>query len=36
MAGGALSPREIEVLKLVSQGKSNKEIASLLFVTEVP
>jgi DNA-binding NarL/FixJ family response regulator len=29
-----LSPREIEVLALISQGRSNKEIARLLFVTE--
>jgi len=34
MAGGGLSPREIEVLKLVAAGKSNKEIAALLFVSE--
>lgn len=29
-----LSDREIEVLGLISKGKSNKEIADLLFVTE--
>ena len=29
-----LSEREIQVLGLISQGKSNKEIASLLFVSE--
>lgn len=29
-----LSPREIEVAMLVDSGKRNKEIASLLFVTE--
>jgi DNA-binding NarL/FixJ family response regulator len=29
-----LSDREIEVLGLISQGKSNKEIAELIFVTE--
>jgi DNA-binding NarL/FixJ family response regulator len=29
-----LSQREIEVLKLMAQGKSNKEIGSALFVTE--
>jgi DNA-binding NarL/FixJ family response regulator len=29
-----LSEREIEVLGLISQGKSNKEIADLLFVSE--
>ena len=34
MAGAALSPREIEVLKLVAGGKSNKEIAGLLFISE--
>ncbi len=30
----ALSTREIDVLKLVSKGASNKEIANRLFVTE--
>ena len=34
MAGGALSAREIEVLNLVATGKSNKEIAGLLFISE--
>jgi DNA-binding NarL/FixJ family response regulator len=29
-----LSEREIEVLGLISKGKSNKEIADLIFVTE--
>lgn len=29
-----LSPRELEVLKLVSVGASNKQIASQLFITE--
>jgi DNA-binding NarL/FixJ family response regulator len=29
-----LSEREIEVLTLISQGKSNKEVAQMLFVTE--
>lgn len=29
-----LTPREIQVLKLVSQGKRNKEIASLLDISE--
>jgi DNA-binding NarL/FixJ family response regulator len=30
----ALSEREIEVLKLIAAGKSNKQIADLLFVAE--
>src|SRR5262249_39336351 len=34
IAGGALSPREIEVLNLIAAGKSNKEIASALFISE--
>jgi DNA-binding NarL/FixJ family response regulator len=34
IAGGGLSPREIEVLRLIAGGKSNKEIAALLFVSE--
>jgi DNA-binding NarL/FixJ family response regulator len=34
MAGGSLSPREIEVLKWIAEGKSNKEIATLLFISE--
>jgi len=34
MAGGPLSPREVEVLKWIAEGKSNKEIAALLFITE--
>jgi DNA-binding NarL/FixJ family response regulator len=29
-----LSAREIEVLKLVAQGKTNREIATLLYITE--
>ncbi|MBU0610258.1 MAG: response regulator transcription factor [Armatimonadetes bacterium] len=29
-----LTPRQVEVLTLVADGKSNKEIAALLFVTE--
>ena len=28
-----LSEREIEILELVSQGKSNKEIAAELFIS---
>jgi DNA-binding NarL/FixJ family response regulator len=34
IAGAALSPREVEVLKLIAGGKSNKEIAAALFVSE--
>jgi two-component system, NarL family, response regulator len=34
MAGGPLSPREVEVLKWIAKGKSNKEIATLLFISE--
>lgn len=30
----ALTPREIEVLSLVAQGRSNREIGSRLFLTE--
>ncbi|ACA54388.1 response regulator transcription factor [Clostridium botulinum] len=30
----ALTPREREVAKLVSQGKSNKDICNILFLTE--
>lgn len=34
ISGGTLSEREIEVLRLISRGKSNKEIAADLFVAE--
>jgi DNA-binding NarL/FixJ family response regulator len=34
ITSGKLSDREVEVLGLISQGKSNKEIAELLFVTD--
>jgi len=33
VSGKTLSQREIEVLKLLAQGKSNKEIGSALFIT---
>jgi len=29
-----LSPREIEVAKLIAQGKSNREISELLYISE--
>lgn len=29
-----LTPRELEIAKLVSKGKSNKEIGEILFITE--
>jgi two-component system NarL family response regulator len=34
VSGETLSAREIEVLKLIAQGKSNKEIGSTLFISE--
>ena len=34
VSGETLSEREIEVLKLMAQGKSNKEIATALFISE--
>lgn len=34
ISGEALSAREIEVLQLMAQGKSNKEIGSALFISE--
>jgi two-component system NarL family response regulator len=34
MGGRSLSPREIEVLQRIAEGKSNKEIAALLFISE--
>jgi DNA-binding NarL/FixJ family response regulator len=34
MGGAAVSPREVEVLRLIAAGKSNKEIAGLLFISE--
>src|ERR1700692_2105303 len=34
VSGETLSAREIEVLKLIAQGKSNKEIGSALFISE--
>lgn len=34
MSGAALSAREIEVLNLIAAGKSNKEIATTLFISE--
>jgi DNA-binding NarL/FixJ family response regulator len=33
-AGGALTPREIEVLRLVASGKTNKGIADALAISE--
>src|SRR5467141_4270839 len=34
VSGETLSKREIEVLKLMAKGRSNKEIASALFISE--
>jgi DNA-binding CsgD family transcriptional regulator len=34
MKGPPLSAREIEVLQLIAAGRSNKEIAGLLFISE--
>src|SRR6266404_6324988 len=34
ISGETLSEREIEVLKLMAEGKSNKEIGSALFISE--
>jgi DNA-binding NarL/FixJ family response regulator len=34
VSGETLSKREIEVLKLMAKGRSNKQIASALFVSE--
>ena len=34
VSGETLSSREIDVLKLMAQGKSNKEIGSALFISE--
>jgi two-component system NarL family response regulator len=34
VSGETLSSREIEVLKLMAQGKSNKEIGATLFISE--
>jgi two-component system, NarL family, response regulator len=34
VSGDSLSKREIEVLKLMAKGRSNKEIASTLFISE--
>jgi two-component system NarL family response regulator len=34
MAGRSLSPREVEVLWMIAEGKSNKEIGNALFIAE--
>jgi two-component system NarL family response regulator len=33
-AEDALSPRELEVLRLIAKGRSNKEVGAALFITE--
>ncbi|MEU0555837.1 response regulator transcription factor, partial [Dactylosporangium sp. NPDC006015] len=33
-AGGALTAREVEILRLVATGATNREIARALFVSE--
>ena len=33
-AGLAITPREMEILELIAQGMSNREIAEKLFVSE--
>jgi DNA-binding NarL/FixJ family response regulator len=32
--GAMLSPRELEVAKLVAEGKTNREVASTLYLSE--
>ncbi len=32
--GGTLTTREIEVVQLLAEGKSNKEVGSILFITD--
>jgi DNA-binding NarL/FixJ family response regulator len=34
MADEALTPREVEVLRLVAEGNRNKDIADRLFISE--
>jgi two-component system NarL family response regulator len=34
MASDSLTPRQLDVLKCLSQGKSNLEIANTLFISE--